>query len=698
MNGIISESESRSLAPDSKIASYLLLGACLFCGFALGITSSPHSLNRLAQLNPFRTETIHFDKITWISKEANQGLKIAASPKPIERLAPDLIFVPFELKTPRPRNFQASALRAGHKNFEKLDRVVKVLVQATRYNPFDDYRLALNHFRGEFSVAVTEPQVQHPQVKVIAQVAPKSDEIAMTRSSAEIASEVGAQAVSPVPPNLAANLPAKKARVMAVQPPSVNTQAMSIQNKAPIESADEAQDDDVPLVTTAGLSMTEQKKLTQQLLSTQLAAQTKVQTNQVQLAKADMAAKKKLSQNEGELPEAEINDAITRGNKNFEANLFADTTKAGGNCKTLDNQQFIMPTGPDRTDLASQPCIESVDWISKTEAGSSWVKVSGNQFLSTLTLSPAANGGATLLLDPNALGMISITSGVHVTKGMGTVVGRVPDGYKVSFIGRAEETEYFQSSGKNYFAILNAEPGAGVVALESKTNPNTSSTVFTPILGDTISYLDLVAPEVKSLNVRVVKNGNENDPEVAKLTVGLSTQSGIQAITRSDGLATLKDVSLVPGFPLFIDVSSKSGDQESYTYRYELKKATRAGVFRVNQVSEKSVHHWLSQVLSDQGAMVMGIYDRTKLDGFRNLHHSKVEPMTERFGLDPIDYSILWDGKISPTEPLEGDLPRFMSIQVPEGISQVKLLDESNQVVSSQLIPVSPRVIHVISE
>jgi len=94
----------------------------------------------------------------------------------------------------------------------------------------------------------------------------------------------------------------------------------------------------------------------------------------------------------------------------------------------------------------------------------------------------------------------------------------------------------------------------------------------------------------------------------------------------------------------------------------------------------------------------MGIYDRTKLDGFRNLHHSKVEPMTERFGLDPIDYSILWDGKISPTEPLEGDLPRFMSIQVPEGISQVKLLDESNQVVSSQLIPVSPRVIHVISE
>ena len=369
-------------------------------------------------------------------------------------------------------------------------------------------------------------------------------------------------------------------------------------------------------------------------------------------------------------------------------------------CGGVATQKFIKAGGASNTDVAIQICPTNLTWLSKSDQNSAWLKIEGEDYFPTLTLEPAPNNGSTLLLDTNALGLLSIKSGVHVTKGMGIILGLVPEGYKVNYTGRAEETEYFDSTGNTYFAILNAEPGAGVVEVESKTNPNISSTVFAPVLGDVITYLDLAAPIARNLKIKVVKNGTANDPEISKLTVGLSTQTGLQAITRADGQATLKNVNLVPGFPVFVDVASRNEGTDSFTYRYQITHPEAGGVFVANEVNEKSIHHWLSQVkqgLSDQSAMVIGLYDRKKLNGFKSIHYSEVEALTAKYGLEPMSYSVLWNGAISSTEPLEGDLPRFMAVQVPEGLSNVKLLNETREVESSELFPISPRVIHVIS-
>jgi hypothetical protein len=120
----------------------------------------------------------------------------------------------------------------------------------------------------------------------------------------------------------------------------------------------------------------------------------------------------------------------------------------------------------------------------------------------------------------------------------------------------------------------------------------------------------------------------------------------------------------------------------------------------VNQIAEKSLYRWLNQVkqgLSDQAAMVVGAYQRTKIDGFREEYRAVVQPLTAKFGLEPLSFSVLWNGEISQEEPLEGDLPRFMSVQISEGLSQVRLTGPGGSVVKSDLIPVSPRVIHVVS-
>jgi len=371
-----------------------------------------------------------------------------------------------------------------------------------------------------------------------------------------------------------------------------------------------------------------------------------------------------------------------------------------GNCGLGFQHAFERPLNdPAKGDDVSS-CPTTVSWISKNAGNEGWVRVEGNHHRTTLTLQPAPNGGSTLLLDDAWLQSILIRNGLQLQSGMGAILGPVPAGYRVEFSGRSEETEYFEANHRNYFLILNAEPGSGVIELVGSQNQERNATLFVPVLEDVITYTDLVTPVERDIRVKVVKNSTPDDPDVAGLTVGLSTQTGIQAITRSDGTALLPAVKLVNGFPVFIDVSSRIGGNPGYTYRYEIRKPGDDRVHVVDEVADASLRHWLRQVgpdLSDQSAMVVGAPDRAKLDGFRSLYTAKVTPLAQNRVFDPVDYSILWDGTLSQTDPLEGDLPRFMAVQVPEGLSQVRIEGEDHQSIQTDLIPVSPRVIHVIS-
>ncbi|NDG85451.1 MAG: hypothetical protein EBX52_10515 [Proteobacteria bacterium] len=345
-------------------------------------------------------------------------------------------------------------------------------------------------------------------------------------------------------------------------------------------------------------------------------------------------------------------------------------------------------------------CPKTISWLSSNDSHQGWIKVEGANHRATLTYQPAPNAGSTLLLDDLWIQSILIRNGLHLQTGMGAVLGPLPPGYRVEFTGRSEETEYFEANHKKYFLILNAEPGSGVIELVGSQNQERNATLFVPVLEDVITYADLVAPVERDIRIKVVKNSTPEDPDVVGLTVGLSTQTGIQAITKSDGTADLTGVKMVNGYPLYIDVSSKNNGYPGYTYRYEIQNPASASVHVVDEVADPSLRHWLRQVgseLSDQSAMVVGAINRSKLDGFQTLYTATVNPLAQNRVFDPVSYSILWDGTISRTDPLEGDLPRFMAVQVPEGLSQVVIESEDHERIQTSLIPVSPRVIHVIS-
>ncbi len=766
MNGIISESSKSSSLFNSKLITSVSLGVCLFSGFVFGMNVKPE---QVASWNPFRTQSIHFDKISWISGQKLADFKVA--PSNSAEPSAELVFEPFELKILEKKN--ASFLPQKHfrskSNLSRLERLVKE-IQTPQVDVFKDYQNASILLRREF-VTVANPE------------GAASEAVAMTASSAEIV--VPTLPVPVITASLPAyvipkaevkksssnvvkthhlDIPVKPIEPIEVKAP-VNELAKADEGAAQIKSIDEdkpiqivsiqrspvlvdkkayfaqpepseeviaapqsapvslalpaeiaksesvvATESEMPieLTATGNFTKADQQRLTEKLLNEQLKTQATIAQNAPKLPPPN-ALSRPITNPQHEkidsVPDEHIakQDNAPPADGNWHEILPSPTPSyvgKNGECKILDTHRFERIVGANK-ELNTQICPQRKTWISKGRDNSGWVKVEEEQSLPTLTLHPAPNNGATLLLDMNSLAVLAVKSGIHITKGMGYIFGSVPDGYKVVFAGRAEDPEYFESNGKKYFVILNAEPGAGVLSVESKTQQAPSATVFTPVLEDTVTFLDLVAPTLQSFAVQVVKNGTENDRDVSNLTIGLSTQPGIVAITQADGRAQIRNVSLVHGFPLFVDVSSRHDQDPSYTYRYQLKKASKSGVFVLNQISDSTISHWLKQVkqgLSDQSAMVVGFYDRKKLNGFKNEHFSIVEPLTTKFGLEPLNYTVLWDGKLSQSDPLEGDVPRFMSVQIPEGLSQVKLLDESHKMVQSEMIPVSPRVIHMITD
>jgi len=645
MNGFISKDRASGHQNQVyRFGSIASISFSLFAGFLAGFNLD---FKGFVGARAFQSQVINYQSISWLKSDMPHEIafqNIQGNPSLLSLSAPK----PIQLVKMR----QPSRIRTGTKlassNLKKLRQAVEQLETQNR-DPFTDFQIAANLHKGSFKNY--DPKV----------AAEDSDWVLGNDLSIQV----------PVP------RPHREP-----QPEFRDTELTSV-------------------VLSPDLSGPERKKIQNLLLSEQVKT-TQAGADWVTDAKSRLAAQTQikppipitLAQNEKRSQEFSKSMAAEL------AQLAQTESPKAGYCGLGVDHLFERPVNDRSPDMDIRICPEHLTWISKSWDSRGWIKLEGQHHLATLTLHPSPTEKGTLLMDEQQLGALAVRTGVRMAKGMGTITGLVPEGYKVEFAGRSEETEYFDSNSRKYFAILNAEPGAGVIELVSEKGQNQNSTVFVPVLEDVVTYLDLSVPEVQDFSVRVVKNGTANDPEVVGLTVGLSTQNAIQAITRSDGIATLSEVRQVKGFPTFVDISSRQKQENGYVYRYELKDKDSQGCYRVNQIAEKSLYRWLNQVkqgLSDQGAVVVGSYNRRRIDGFKADYSAKVQPLTAKFGLEPLNYTVLWNGEISQEDPLEGDLPRFMAVQVSEGLSQVHLKGPESQILKTDLIPVSPRVIHVVS-
>jgi hypothetical protein len=652
MNGIISHFDKSRVKISIRVLNAAAIGFSLFGGFLAGMNLD---LTNHTLFTSLHDQRIRFESIQWIKNAPAVRISLLGeSPQEstVQVPAPDLMKI-----TRSPARFAAEkdgVVRPSF-NLRRLKRVIESIETHER-DDFTDFQIAANLHRGAF----------------------KTLEERRTESKEEWVwgNDLSVQVPVPRP----------KAH-------SDWTKVSASSEKEPESKIEPKTESRVEQITLAS-SLSEQEKsdLTGLLLQEQL-----------KYGVGNSAPTPPAPSNTRPLILAQNQGRADRVQKAFSENTSFKTAAASsdpGPCGLGIQHVFSFPVNDSSSGPESLTCPEKLTWISKSWTQEGWIRVEGPRHTPTITRQPAPNNAETLLFDEQQLGAIFVKTGTRITKGMGNVIGLLPAGYKVEFTGRSEETVYFESNGKQFFAILNVEPGAGVLELVSEKSQDLNTTIFVPVLDDTITFLALSEPEIRDIPVRVSKNGTSNDPEVVGLTVGLSTQSSIQAITKSDGTAMLSNVHMIKGYPGHVDIGSRQGQEPGYLYRYELGNPDSNGVYHLNQVAEKSLDRWLGQVkqgLSDQGALVVGAYHRSRIDGFRDEYRVETKPLTAKFGLEPLTYTLLWNGEISLEEPLEGDLPRFMSVQVSEGLSQVALKGPKGEMIRSDLIPVSPRVIHVLS-
>jgi len=694
MNGLISR---------ASIRFTLAVSTCLLTGFVTG--ANYHSLNSFSL---FSTTEINYSKINWISGTFSpKNISLATIDYPASELQNQEIKVAeFHLPLPAAHPLRIALHQHHekvHSNFQLLSSVVEKIKEVNSYDPYRDYQVASTKMKDRFLYVMNFP-VSVPQSVTIAASSAKvnldepiipiqtakTEKLHKTTRAKLNTRKLNTQRYVPTVSEVLAEVKQEKEDHpvnVATNPEPVISQKVQI--TAPVTQAN------VPILSTQEKSAVQEQLLNEHIQNYVLLKEAPKETT------PDYAANVS-PQKVFKVPEEEVDHNNDVDQPIAPELVTPEPTIPKNTCDLLPQLHLMKPVS-NQISETTQVCPTQKDWISKSWNEHGWVKVTTDSYFPFLTHYPQSNTSDALLLDQNSVALLAIKSGIHYAHGMGMVLGILPTGYKIEFSGRSEEVQYFDLNDKKYFIIMNVEPGAGVTELISDKDQNENATVFTPVLGDTITYLDLVAPVVRNIAVKVTKDIDSKDKtgDLAGLTVGLSTQTQVQAITQADGSAFLRNVRVVPGYPMFVDVSSKLNGEKSYQYRYELKKRNKSGVFVLRQYPEKEIFQWLRQIkasISDQSGMIFGEFNRKRLDGFKKNYTVRIESMTEKFGLVAKNYTVLWNEKLSEQDPLEGDRPRYLSVQVPEGLAQSHLVNENNQIIQSSLIPVSPRIINVISE
>ena len=667
MNGFISPKALRFT---------LVTSACLLSGFVSGA-----NFNTIKIDNIFSNREISYSKINWISAAINQEkVSLATVDYPASNIGnQEIKLADFHLEKSI-KNYRKVSLATKQSNLDKLANVVAKINTA---DLFQDFQVASKKLSNNFIMVMNNTPLKTESIVIASSSATKMPLQAIATKYKMSTHHLNTQKTKPNIQLQSSN--AKINEPIIIKPIEKDSIKVNIEQSS-------AQVRVEPIKITENNDIDLGKKIENALLEKHI--ESYVSNNKIKTPVVKNYKKPTATPVEDEI---DHNNDV-QNDTNSDQQSF---TKDSKECSLLPKMNLLKPT-QNEIQEATQICPSRKTWISKNWNEEGWVKVETEGYFPLLSYYPQVSSNGTLLLDQNSVALLAIKSGVHYSSEMGMILGKLPDGYKIEFSGRSEEVEYFELNAKKYFIILNVEPGAGVVELVSQKKQDENTTIFTPVLSGTVTYLDLVAPITINVPIKIIK-GEQKDSQndLIGLTVGISTQTEVQTKTNANGLAILRNINVIPGYPVFVDVSSKLNGEKSYQYRYQLNKRTRKGVFILKQYPEKLIYTWLKQVninLNDQSGMILGEFNSKKIDAFRNHYIAKIENLTEKFGLETKSYSVLCDQKLSLDYPLEGLCPRFLSVQVPEGLVQAQLVNENKDIVKSTLIPVSPRVINVLSE
>lgn len=342
-----------------------------------------------------------------------------------------------------------------------------------------------------------------------------------------------------------------------------------------------------------------------------------------------------------------------------------------------------------------------------------WEFVQAKGFYKTLFWNRKNKVDVVPMLSRQELKRIAVKPGVNAQsgksiplhRGAGFVLGKVARGWSVEFSGRSESVIYLNRSGQKisqkddsqdrYFVYLNAEPGAQLLYVVNQ-DQSESGAVALPVFGNTVSYVNLT--EIRKQNLKgIVLDGADPEAEpLSKVKVNVIGQTGASGQTDENGEFSIPQVVTLSSHTVYIDTEDFSGKGFTHRYQYSPDQLDDLYLFRF---TNEAVGNWLGQLsggLSPESGLVIAALPSLAVDHANEKLFAEILPTRRNPTLIPENYSLSQEGRLLVQKPMDFELPRFVSVQVPNGFNIVQTVNDQKKVVWSALVRSQPGVINVV--
>jgi hypothetical protein len=346
--------------------------------------------------------------------------------------------------------------------------------------------------------------------------------------------------------------------------------------------------------------------------------------------------------------------------------------------------------------------IENPEGVNTTDPQVGWRIATATSHLPSLYW---ASSQSTPILSKNAALFLSKMGGnpVSIQAGTGIVFGKVPSGWTVELSGRAERPVVLDQTkqpvstqsteGDRSFAFFNSEPGAHLIYLIGPLGKSNGA-VAVPVLSETATYVDLSIVTKKSVTGRVLDAGSASAQSIRGAEVRVIGQPGTVAVTDSQGQFSISNVSVISNYPLYLETDAASG----YTHRYKVASGHERDL-TLFRLGNDQLTEWLGQLeggVSSTSGVIVAAVPRPIAANSEYTVYPSTESLASAATLKPETYALSSEGQLQINVPLKPESPRFISVQVPEGPAIVRLEDQRQAMVWSELVISQPGIVNVI--
>ncbi len=350
-------------------------------------------------------------------------------------------------------------------------------------------------------------------------------------------------------------------------------------------------------------------------------------------------------------------------------------------------------TFPVKSEIFSQEgtsCGDQEKWIS-TSLGGYWSTLSWQTKKGQVAPIPLISNNTALLL--------ARLGGGPPQPGAGIVFGIVPAGWLLELSERADSPIYLdddrkpvpsgQFLGERQFVFLNVAPGSHLLFMRGPSGAF-GPAIALPVIGGAATRLTLMPPERSAISGRILDAGVVSAKGLSGVRVHVVGQSDAATSTDLRGAFKLEGVFTLSHHPIFIETEAQGGFAHRHRIEWPFNRS-----FSLFRFKAKQLQGWLDQLeggVSPESGLVLGALPAvTNEVGFPSLR-----PLGTIGTLQPETYTILEDDRLAAHRSLVFEAPRFVSVQVPEGVNLGQVEDQEGQTLWSQLLYSSPGVINVI--